>query len=90
MEKGKSGEIKTFEKILQKMNAIESQLVINLDFTQGQLLAKVEAHRLLLLDEQIAKDSNHLSAIAKGADKLDKDDLIIQELPEEYDISILG
>ena len=90
MDTGKSGEIKTFVKTFQKTNVIESQLISNLDFAQGQLLAKVEAHSLLLLDEKIAKDSNHLSAIAKGADKLYKDDLIIQELPEEYDISILG
>ena len=35
---------------------------------------------------KIAKD--HLSAIAERADELDKDDLIIQELPEEYNILI--
>ena len=40
--------------------------------------------------EKIAKDQNHLSAIAEGADKLDKDDLIIQELPKKYYILPLG
>ena len=33
----------------QKANVTESQWISNLDFTQGELLAKVEAHRLLLL-----------------------------------------
>ena len=66
-------------------------MISNLEFSQCELLSKIEAHRLLLLDRgKIAKDSNHLSAIAKGADKLDEDDLIIQELPEKYDILLLG
>ena len=65
--------------------------IFNLEFPQGELLAKIEAHRLLLLDGRIAKGSNHLSTIAKRADKLDKDGFVIQELPEEeYDILLQG
>ena len=55
---------------------------------KGQLLSEVQPHRLFFLGwrslEKVQTEIFcHLFAIAEGADQLDKDVLVIEELPEK-------